>query len=96
MASKLLWVDCIAGGVVGVVVLVLSGWLSEWHGVPRGVLVLTGVANAVRTPVCFGLAMAHFESAIAFGLIHLIGEGCFVGGLAAAEWTCREQLMQRA
>jgi len=33
------------------------------------------------------------DSASAFGLAHLIGEGVFVGGLAALEWGHRERLL---
>lgn len=123
IAEKLLWIDCLAGGVVGLFVLTFSGWLSELYGLPRQVLLFTGVANLVYAsfsfslairkerlltwlyllivanaawvPVCFGLATTFLSSATAFGLIHLIGEGVFVGGLAALEWTFRDQLRVR-
>jgi hypothetical protein len=42
--------------------------------------------------VC-GLAAVGFAgTASAFGLAHLLGEGLFVGGLAALEWRERERL----
>lgn len=112
-----------AGGIVGVLVLTFSGWLSELHSLPRTVLLFTGIANllyasfslslavrserplpllylliagnAVWLPVCFVLAATFLSSATIFGLIHLIGEGAFVGGLAALEWTFRHQLRER-
>ncbi len=117
----LLWIDCGAGALVGVVVLSLSGWLSVLHGLPRGVLVFTGAANlayatysfslAVRdrpprgllytlvaanaawAVVCVALAAAFDGTATVFGLGHLVGEGAFVGGLAASEWAQRERLL---
>ncbi len=123
IAEKLLWIDCLAGGIVGLFVLTFSGWLSELYGLPRQVLLFTGVANlvyasfsfslAVRrerplsllyllivanaawVPVCFGLAVTFLSSATAFGVIHLAGEGVFVGGLAALEWSFRGQLRER-
>lgn len=47
MINRLLWIDCGGGLVVGVVVLALSGWLAPLEGLPRGVLMFTGVMNLV-------------------------------------------------
>lgn len=53
----LLWVDCTAGGVVGVLVLLLSGWLSELYALPLlGVLVM-GAANLLYAAFSFSLAV---------------------------------------
>src|SRR5687768_15314132 len=43
--KNLLWVDCIAGALAGVVVLALSGWLSGVHGLPRELLLFNGTVN---------------------------------------------------
>ena len=53
----LLWLDCTAGAFVGVGVLALSGWLSAVEGLPRGVLVFTGVVNVVYAAFSFSLAV---------------------------------------
>lgn len=53
---KLLWIDCTAGAVVGVAVLALHGWLSEFFGLPRGVLLFTGAANLAYATYSFSLA----------------------------------------
>ena len=53
---KLLWVDCTAGAAVGLAVLALSGWLSALYGLPRGVLVCTGLANVLYASYSFTLA----------------------------------------
>lgn len=53
---NLLWTDCTAGAVVGVVVLALSGWLSDLHDLPRSVLVFTGVMNLAYASYSFSLA----------------------------------------
>ena len=54
---RLLWVDCLAGALVGVAVLSLSGWLSDLHGLPRGVLLFTGAANLAYASYSFSLAV---------------------------------------
>ena len=117
----LLWLDCSAGAIVGALVLPLAGWLSRLEGLPREVLLFTGVANllyaalsfslAVRrvrpmrlltllvvanlvwVPVCVGLAVFFGGQATPFGFAHLLGEVCFVGGLAVLEWIHRHQLL---
>lgn len=53
----LLWVDCIAGGVVGVLVLLLSRWLSELYRLPLGVVVVMGTANLLYAGYSFSLAV---------------------------------------
>jgi hypothetical protein len=121
---RLLWIDCSAAFVAGLVVLSLAGWLSRLYIMPQGLLVAMGVANLcygtfsfslarrARRPrsllavlvaanatwaVLCGLAALRFGSvASAFGLAHLIGEGLFVGGLAALEWNQRENLSTAA
>ena len=121
LLRKLLWVDCGAGVLAGVVMLSLAGWLSPLYGLPRGLLVGIGAANLgygafsfslarrARRPrslivllvaanatwagLC-GLAAVRFAgTASAFGLAQLVGEGLFVGGLAALEWKQRDQLL---
>ena len=53
---KLLWLDCTAGGAVGLAVLALSGWLSDVYGLPRSVLLFTGLANGLYASYSFTLA----------------------------------------
>ena len=43
--AALLWLDCVAGGAVGVAILTLASVLAPWLGLPRGVLVCTALAN---------------------------------------------------
>ena len=43
--SRLLWVDCIGGLVVGFVVLVFCQLISSWENLPLETVVLTGAAN---------------------------------------------------
>ena len=42
---RLLWVDGLAGRTVGLVVLVLAVPLTDWYGLPHGVVVFIGTAN---------------------------------------------------
>ena len=54
---SLLWVDCIAGALVGVMALALSGWLSTLGGLPRGLYLATGAANLLYGAYSFSLAV---------------------------------------
>jgi hypothetical protein len=120
----LLWVDCGAALLAGVVVLLLSSWLSQLYAMPRellvgmgvanlaygtyslslarrarrprSLLVLLVVANATWAALCGLAAVRLAGTASAFGLAHLVGEGLFVGGLAALEWRRRERLLTAA
>ena len=119
--ANLLWIDGLGALIVGLLVVGLSGFLSSFYGLPRGILLFTGVVNLIYcsysltlaarssrslrlikilvvanlawTPVCFTLAALYFEGATVFGLIHLIGEGIYVGSLACLEWCWREWLV---
>ena len=54
------------------------------------------VANMSWTPVCFILGYLNLETATIFGLLHLFGEGVYVGGLGFVEWRMREELAKEA
>lgn len=53
---NLLWVDCIAGALAGVTVLMFSGWLSSLHALPRELLLLNGAVNLLYASYSFSLA----------------------------------------
>lgn len=55
--KNLLWVDCIAGALAGVLVLTFSGWLSGLHALPRELLLLNGAANLLYASFSFSLAV---------------------------------------
>jgi uncharacterized membrane protein YhaH (DUF805 family) len=59
---------------------------------PRSLLVALVIANATWAVLCLVAAMLVAGTATVFGLAHLVGEGVWVGGLAALEWQRREQL----
>ncbi len=54
---RLLWVDCTAGALAGVAVITLSGWLSQLHALPRGLLLFTGAVNLVYASYSFSLVV---------------------------------------
>ncbi|MEO0857851.1 MAG: hypothetical protein AAFY55_13490 [Bacteroidota bacterium] len=117
---NLLWIDCSGALAVGVLVLALSGWLADLHGLPRSVLLFTGVMNLVygsfslslarRTVrpkpllsllasanmawplVCIALVVLHRATIGPTGLLHLLGEAIYVGGLGFVEWRSRDLL----
>jgi hypothetical protein len=51
------------------------------------------VLNATWAIVCLILAMIFWTTATPFGILHLVGEAVFVGGLAMLEWSRRQQLL---
>lgn len=70
-----------------------SGWLAS-RPAPRplaGIKLLVG-ANLGWTLACLLLAALFHHTASALGLLHLIGEGVFVGALALSEWRQRRSL----
>ena len=71
-----------------------SGALARRARRPRGLLLLLVLANATWAGLCGAAAVGLADSASAFGLAHLSGEGLFVGGLAALEWRERERLVR--
>ena len=54
--GKLLWVDGMAGAIVGVAMLTLGGWLSELYRVPRDLLFLMGLVNLAYASYSLTLA----------------------------------------
>ena len=59
---------------------------------PRWAIAALVAANAAWAAVCVALALAFAASATGWGLAHLLGEGVFVGALAALEWANRAEL----
>ncbi len=55
--SRLLWVDCTAAALAGVMVIALSSWLSRVHGLPREVLLFIGAVNLLYAFYSFALAV---------------------------------------
>jgi hypothetical protein len=121
--SNLLWIDCIAGGMVGIATLSLSRWLDNWYGLPQNLIVLIGIANLLYASYSFSLALLpkrlkvlirlliaanliwavwclvwafrfHMTASV-LGLLHLVLEALFVGGLAGLEWRWREALSRK-
>jgi hypothetical protein len=62
---------------------------------PLRLIALLAVANGLWALACGRWAFAFADMASGFGLAHLLGEGVFVGALAALEWRWRESLRKR-
>ena len=94
--SRLYALPCgliVAMGVANLAYGTYSWSLARRARRPRPLIVLLVVANATWAVLC-GLAAARLAgTASGFGLAHLVGEGLFVGALAALEWSQREQLL---
>lgn len=60
---------------------------------PKGLIVLLAVANLIWALFfCLRWAILFSDTASPFGLIHLVGEALWVGGLGCLEWRWRDQL----
>ncbi len=54
--QNLLWLDCGAAALAGTGVILLSSPLSNLEGLPRGLLIFTGVVNLLYGAYSFSLA----------------------------------------
>lgn len=59
---------------------------------PAILIVILVTANLTWALNCLRMAVTFWDTASIFGLIHLIGEAIFVGGLACLEWRYRKDL----
>lgn len=120
---QVLWLDCSAAALAGVIVLSFSSQLGNWYALPETLLRFIGAVNiayacyscslAIRAQrsetsimllawangfwalACLGIAAVFAQSLSPPGLVHLLGEAAFVGGLASVEWTWRKNLLNR-
>ncbi len=53
---QLLWVDGLAGAVVGVAMLALRGWLGKWYQLPQDFLLFMGLVNLAYASYSLSLA----------------------------------------
>lgn len=84
--------------LIGVTNLIYGGYsfaLAVRAERPKALLVGLVLANAAWAVTCLRWALAFGDVASVFGLLHLIGEGLFVGGLAVLEWRYRNGLRTR-
>jgi hypothetical protein len=56
ITSNLLWIDCTAGAIVGLVVLLFSVQLSHMQALPYSMLLFMGAANLLYASFSFFLA----------------------------------------
>lgn len=59
MERRILWFDCTAGAVGGILMLLVSGWLAPRFGLPRHVLVTTALCNLAYAAFSFSLAKSR-------------------------------------
>jgi hypothetical protein len=63
--SRLLWIDCIAAAIVGVLLLALSPWLARLFALPHSLVLVIGAANLAYGAYSFSLARrAHRPMAL--------------------------------
>lgn len=83
----------VAMGVANLAYGTYSGLLARRARRPHGLVALPVVANATWAGLCGRAAVRFAGTASGLGLAYLVGEGLFVGGLAAVEWRLRERLL---
>jgi hypothetical protein len=54
---NLLWIDCTAGALAGMLVFSFSGWLARLYSIPEGILYFTGTINLLYAAYSFSLAI---------------------------------------
>ncbi len=84
LLRRLLWVDCTAGALVGVLVLAFSGWLDGLYGLPRWFLLFMGAANLVYASYSFSLARQPLRPG---ELITLLAVANVAWGALCAWWA---------
>jgi hypothetical protein len=82
-------------GIVNILYGCYSTPLAFRQQRPMAMIRFLVFANVSWTLVCFVLSGLHWSHAGILGLVHLIGEGIFVGTLAAQEWKWKEALLER-
>ncbi len=85
--------------------LLLMGWVNLAYASysltlarrsrrPRALILLLVVANLTWAVFfCLRWAVTYSETASYLGLVHLVGEALYVGGLGCLEWRWREVLI---
>lgn len=84
LRRKLLWVDCTAGAVVGVAVLLLHDWLNKWYQLPQSLVFFMGVMNLTYALYSFSLAR---RSKRPMSLIRLLVIANLVWALLLVWWV---------
>ncbi len=69
LRRRLLWIDGLAGAVVGVAMFVFGSWLAEWYQLPRHLLILMGTANLVYASFSLSLASRRQRPALLIRLL---------------------------
>jgi hypothetical protein len=83
----------LAMGVANVSYGLYSGWLfARPRRAPAAIAVLV-CANAAYATACLVGAYHFALTSTLLGVIHLLGEGLFVGALAWLEWMARNELV---
>ncbi|MEM8601965.1 MAG: hypothetical protein AAGF99_18770 [Bacteroidota bacterium] len=79
-------------GVMNIVYGLFSLSLARRAVRPRPLLSLLACANMVWPLVCVTLVVLHRATIGPTGLLHLLGEALYVGGLGVLEWQSRSLL----
>jgi hypothetical protein len=79
-------------GTINLLYASYAGSLAILRVRPRALLYGLIISNSLWMGLCLALAARFAGQAAPLALVHLIGEGLFVGTLAACEWRWRGQI----
>lgn len=69
LIRNILWLDCTAAALAGLVVLSFSTQLSDWYAAPEALLRFIGAVNIAYACYSFSLAARTRRSEISIGLL---------------------------
>ena len=86
-STKLLWIDCIGGLIVGSLILVFSSTIATWHNLPRALIVAMAVANLLYGSFSLSLATRRQPGILPIRILAIANIGwLFVCCLLTALW----------
>ena len=86
--KHLLWIDCIAGALAGIAILLLLDWLAALYSMPADLLVFIGVANVLYASYSFSIAIRRIRTSLMLNaLIVANGVWALVCVGLAARWA---------
>lgn len=95
--KHLLWIDCIAGALTGVAMLLLVDWLAALYGMPTDLLVFIGGANVLYAMYSFSLAIRRTRTPrLLNALIIANGVWALVCVMLAVHWAGTATLFGKA
>ncbi|MEF9957589.1 MAG: hypothetical protein RSA22_13440 [Acinetobacter sp.] len=59
IAKNILWIDCGAAAIAGLMVLFTGQWLSEFYHLPKRIVIFIGCVNLLYA--CYSFTLANYQ-----------------------------------